>query len=153
MATAGRVNPRTAFQAASASRRLLNDSSLPPAVQPPAPPSPAARAQSVGGGSLLWVLTVTQAPRQAREGDLRGHSWGSRRYSVTPRRKPPWANALAAKARFRSTEASPVPQIVQRGVVRRVGQHDDPSKILGSGADHGRATNVDLLQRVAQRDG
>ena len=64
-----------------------------------------------------------------------------------------WANALAARARRRSTDKRPVPQIVQRGgVVRRVGQHDDPSKILGRGPDHGRATDVDLLQRVGERD-
>ena len=64
-----------------------------------------------------------------------------------------WANAFAARARRRSAESLPSPQIVERGgVVCRVGEDDDPGKILGRGADHGGTADVDLLERVGKRD-
>ena len=44
-------------------------------------------------------------------------------------------------------------QHIQHGrVVCGIDEHDDGGKILGGGANHRRATNVDLLQRVHQRD-
>ena len=46
MATAGRVNPCTAFQAASASRRLLNDSSLPASCSASSTPGAGSPARS-----------------------------------------------------------------------------------------------------------
>ena len=101
-----------------------------------------ARPQSpVGGGSLLRVLTVAQRPRQpAREGDLLGPLLGIaqvlRHHRVVGRRV---GKRLRRQGSPSLGRQSAVAQLVERGgVVGRVGQDDDPGKILGRGADHGR---------------
>ena len=159
MATAGSASPCTAFQAASASSRLLNDSSLPASCSASSTPrTRLARAQSpVGGGSLLRVLPVAQRPRQPpREGDLLRPRLPDRAGTPPrPRRRPrcgrtPSRPGLVCVGRRTGRPSRSSSQ--RGGVVGRVGQDDDSGKILGRGADHGRAADVDLLQRVGERD-
>ena len=158
-ATVGAAKSQAAPQAASASRMLLKESSLPSSCFAQVMPVFGLGADGqlgVEGRLLVGVLAVAQAVALLH-GD--GHLLGEAVLALAQVLGDGGVvdghvlEGLLGQPLALGERQVALLQLLQHDrVVGRVDDHDDAGEVLGRGADHGRPADVDVLQGLFQGD-